>query len=112
MLNRDSFIQAFSLLGEFLRQFPEHQKNDAPALAPLNDSRYEPFQTVLENEYVNNPWFTREWVDRALLGIARMLEREVMEKWLGSYDLSRQTVAERENHRAGPGWKHTTGGIP
>ncbi|MFH0756513.1 MAG: acyl-CoA reductase [Bacteroidota bacterium] len=88
MLNVDPFINAFSRLGEFLRQFPEHQKNNAPELAHLNISLYDSFQSVLHREYVNNPWFTPDWVNRALFGIARMLDEEVLRKWLGPYRLS------------------------
>jgi len=88
VLNSDHFISAFSLLGEFLRQFPEHQKNNTPELAHLNDSLYDSFQSVLNREYANNPWFTPDWVNRALLGIARMLDEKVLRKWLVSYNLS------------------------
>jgi hypothetical protein len=39
----------------------------------------------VQEEQIHNPWFTPEYVRRALAGIARMLEREVLEHWLAAY---------------------------
>jgi hypothetical protein len=92
VLNIDPFINTFSRLGAFFRQFPEHQKVNTPELAHLNDSLYDSFQCVLNREYVNNPWFIPDWVNRALVGIAMMLDEKVLRKWIGSYNLSVRTT--------------------
>jgi hypothetical protein len=84
---RKSFIDVFALLGTFLEQFPEGVRKDTGDLAMLNAKHYADFREVLEREPVLNPWFTPQWLDLALKGIARMLERENLEKWLETYRL-------------------------
>jgi hypothetical protein len=85
--HRDAFIGVFALLGDFLRQFPEHTRSDWPGLIPLNDSLYIPFRSMLEQEHVHNPWFTPESVDCAMLGVSKMLDKKVLQKWLGEYHI-------------------------
>lgn len=53
----------------------------------LNALHYDSFQSVIDREYVNNPWFTPQWVSLALTGISNMLEEEVLLRWLDSYQL-------------------------
>ncbi|MEN8157436.1 MAG: acyl-CoA reductase [Bacteroidota bacterium] len=88
MHNREQFINTFTLLGKFLRQFPARTLNDAPELAALNNAFYEPLQSTLDREHLENPWFTTQWLDQAILGIAQMLEEDVMQRWLGAYNLT------------------------
>jgi len=80
------FIKNFALLGSFLRQFPERSRKDIGELASLNRVSYQSFSDLLEREPDLNPWFTREWIDRALTGIAFMLEEKKLLKWLETYE--------------------------
>jgi len=79
------FIEDFALLGRFLRQFPEKNRTDSGQLSRLNAEFYDKFSEMLEREPVLNPWFTPQWINRALMGISLMLEPEVLEKWLSAY---------------------------
>ncbi len=60
--------------------------SDAPELAALNNVHYGSFQSTVDREHLENPWFTTEWLDQAMLGIAQMMEEDVMQKWLGAYN--------------------------
>lgn len=79
------FIKNFSLLGSFLRQFPEKSRENTGELARLNKISYQSFSELLEREPELNPWFTKEWIDRALMGISLLLEEKVLQKWLEAY---------------------------
>ncbi len=83
------FITAFTLLGKFLRQFPEGSGSqsgpDIPELEKLNTLFFKEFSEILELEPVLNPWFTREFLMKALKGIVCMLEEEVLQAWLKPY---------------------------
>ena len=74
------------MLGKFLRQFPEKSRKDTGELARLNKNFYQSFSELLEREPSFNPWFTKDWIDRALMGIALMLEEKVLQKWLEAYE--------------------------
>jgi len=92
----ESFIGVFTLLGDFLRQFPEQTRNDSAELAALNESLFDPFTNMLEQEHVHNPWFTPESVDRALLGVAKMLDEKVLQKWLKEYRIAPPVPGEEK----------------
>ncbi|MCP4311475.1 MAG: acyl-CoA reductase [Bacteroidetes bacterium] len=85
MERSDPFIKNFALLGRFLRQFPEKTREDSGALAPLNNLFYDSFNVMLEREPMLNPWFTPAWLDRALMGIALMLDEQVLHRWVSAY---------------------------
>jgi hypothetical protein len=78
-------VETFTLLGEFLRQFPEHSRSDSPGIASLNTQFYDSFLSNIDQEHVYNPWFTSEWVELAISGIASMLQRDVLNKWFDAY---------------------------
>lgn len=82
----DLFIRNFALLGDFLRQFPEKSRDNAGELDRLNSKFYQSFSETLEREPVLNPWFTPRWIDRALSGIALMLDEKVLREWLKPYE--------------------------
>lgn len=42
---------------------------------------------MIREEHIHNPWFTPEFVARALHGLSRIMEAEVLEKWLSAYEL-------------------------
>lgn len=85
------FITAFTRLGQFLRQFPTgtgpDPGRDAAELEELNREFYQGFSDILEQEPLLNPWFTRDFLMKALSGIASMLEEDVLRSWLESYDI-------------------------
>jgi hypothetical protein len=87
-----SFIAAFKLLGLFLRQFSDGNSRssvvDDPYLTNLNGLHFKELSDILESEPAHNPWFTPEYLGKALNGIASMLEEDVLEKWLRPYSLS------------------------
>jgi hypothetical protein len=84
-----TFISAFTLLGKFLRQFPDGSGSSSgaalPELEKLNSLFFKEFSEILEYEPVLNPWFTRAFLRKALKGIAAMLEEEVLRHWLKAY---------------------------
>ena len=51
----------------------------------LNSLYFRKFSEILEREPILNPWFTRDSLNKALNGIASMLEEEVLQKWLRPY---------------------------
>ena len=78
-------IEAFSILGQFLGQFPAGKRKNGSSIDRINDSHYHSFSKILENEPLQNPWFTSEFLLRALEGISSMLKKEVLQKWCASY---------------------------
>ena len=85
MKQDDPFIESFSLLGSFLQQFPDHTRNDSPALEILNREFYQSFSEIIKREPSLNPWFTPKWINASISGIARMLEAPILKLWLTSY---------------------------
>jgi hypothetical protein len=88
--NTNSFISAFSKLGQFLRQFPEAIESDSEVpswLSELNKTSFQEFATILENETILNPWFTSDSLMKALKGISAMLEEKVLTQWLEPYGI-------------------------
>ena len=75
-------------MGEFFKQFPDGTRNDSPELSGINEKYFQEFTTILENEHFHNPWFTKDFLMKALRGISMMLQEKVLMKWLGDYDLS------------------------
>jgi hypothetical protein len=95
----DPFIAAFTRLGEFLRQFPEGADgvpgdNISPQLSELNKKHFDAFSEIVETEHIQNPWFTRDSVMKALSGIALMLHQETLRQWLAPYDLTTPPVQQ------------------
>lgn len=54
-------------------------------MEPVNAIHYESFGRLVKEVNVYNPWFTEEFVLKALEGICLMLERNNLEKWLAGY---------------------------
>jgi hypothetical protein len=91
--NSDSFVAAFSRLGEFFRQFTEGAgdipgKDGSAQGSDLNGKLVSSFSDIVETEHIYNPWFTRDSVIKALSGIAHMLDRQVLQQWLAPYGLT------------------------
>jgi len=93
LFSDDTFVSAFTVLGSFLRQFSNPEagglSGDMSAqLADLNSKHRDNFRKIMENEHIVNPWFTREYVQKAIGGITQMLEEDVLRKWLSAYKLT------------------------
>jgi hypothetical protein len=82
---RDHFIDVFALLGDFLGQFPARERKEDPVLESLNEKHFLAFDELLRREPDLNPWFTPDWLDLALRGMASMLERDTLQTWLRAY---------------------------
>jgi len=54
-------------------------------LTPLNEKHYNAFKDLISHEHIYNPWFTGEFVIRAIQGIVHMLDREVLTRWMDPY---------------------------
>jgi hypothetical protein len=89
--NREGLIRTFSLLGRFLGQFPGDKPADEEDIRPLNQKFYETFREIVDQEHIHNPWFTAQWVHLALKGLAVMLQKEALSKWLSSYPSLEET---------------------
>ncbi|MCD4711619.1 MAG: hypothetical protein K8R52_12300, partial [Bacteroidales bacterium] len=100
MQTTSSFITGFTRLGQFLRQFSEetgpHTDGGAPYLAELNRLYFNGFSEILENEPIQNPWFTPDSLIKALKGIASMLEEEVLQQWLNPYGVKPVVSGEQK----------------
>jgi len=81
------FISTFTRLGEFLSQFSEGARSASPELAELNENHFLEFSSILETEHIYNPWFTLESIHKALHGISKMLNEEVLTKWFSENEL-------------------------
>ena len=90
MLKPNPEIDTLALLGDFLRQFPEGKRNTNPAVEKVNVLYYKSFRDLLLQEHIYNPWFTPEWVEYAIAGIASMLEEKILRKWIGGYRIPLQ----------------------
>jgi len=85
------------MLGDFLHQFNNGGRGATPDMASLNELHYEAFKTTLENEPIQNSWFSPESVHHALSGIACMLKKAVLQRWLEPYKLSPVSPSQIKN---------------
>ncbi len=88
MYTTDHLIRYLIRLGAYLSQFPEGTRDDSGELLHLNDMGFESFRAMLDREHTHNPWFTPVSLDKALRGIAKMLEKDTLDQWLGGYTLA------------------------
>jgi len=76
-------IEAFVLLGDFLKQFGNNgtrQNNNK-----LNDLFYDDFEELIKIIHQRNTWFTAENVRTAIEEISCMLEEKALRSWLAGY---------------------------
>ncbi len=80
-------IEAFAKLGEFLSQFqPEGiVRNDAVA---MNNMFFDPFNLQVKRASEFNGWFTKDNVLISFSKWANILNKNNLNKWIESYDLS------------------------
>ncbi len=71
-------IESFVSLGDFLRDFLDEQgRREDPFFSELEDA--------IARAGLMNPWFTREFVEQALLAWTVNLREKELEKWLEPY---------------------------
>jgi Acyl-CoA reductase (LuxC) len=88
-MNLEDRIKAFAFLGEFLR----NSLNDSQMTNAGNGRDHSLLDTLINNQYKMNPWFTPENVRRAITAIAEELTEENLTKWTNSYP----RLSERTN---------------
>ena len=74
-MNLNDRIEAFSKLGEILRN----------SLAGRDETNSVNLNKLIDNQYLNNPWFTPENVRMAVKAIADELKFENLTKWTNAY---------------------------
>lgn len=80
-------IEAFALLGDFLRQFAgnEPSENKTAELKVVNQTHYSHITRLIHETHFYNAWFTPENVKHALTSIATVLQYDKLHHWTGKY---------------------------
>ncbi len=76
-------VKTFSILGAFLRQFSNKEKD--PKLDLLNEQCFDSFQNAIEKVHVFNPWFIKEFVVNAIHSLGCILKEEELAAWISKY---------------------------
>lgn len=79
----DNRIEAFSKLGEFLRQFS--QNGSKANNKELHNRFYNEFEELIRHVSIQNPWFTEDNIRYAIVALADMLTKENLENWILPY---------------------------
>jgi hypothetical protein len=79
-------IQAFSILGDFLRQFIDDKKNTN--LSELNNNYYEEFKLEIRKAEVKNRWFIEENMLFSIKSWANLLQEGLLKAWIKDYKFS------------------------
>jgi len=91
-MNLEERIEAFALLGEFLR----NSLNGRQTINAGNGRDHSLLDTLIDNQHKMNPWFTPENVRRAITAISEELTEENLTKWTNFYPgLSKKTAPSR-----------------
>lgn len=86
-------IADFVVLGKFLEQFSQKQKNNA--LNELNDLFYDSFEELIQRSKVFNGWFTEHNVRKSLGGISFLLKENELNAWANFYKLNDESKSEK-----------------
>lgn len=84
-MNLEQRINAYVRLGEILKMLGNSSAWTGYR-SGLNEFEYQKFEEAISYASKKNSWFSEENIRQALLGIAFMLEKEKLEKWLSDYD--------------------------
>jgi hypothetical protein len=79
----DNRIEAFSALGEFLKQVGQHKTTTAAT--PLNDLFYNDFKELITQVSIYNPWFTEQNIQSAISAIAENLDKNALQSFVAPY---------------------------
>lgn len=83
-MDRKARIRLFEQLGRILHSVALDKSYSGYDLG-LSKEEYEGFQEVVNRVHVYNPWFTKEFVHSAFLGLASWLNAQDMNDWLQPY---------------------------
>jgi hypothetical protein len=91
----DNRIEAFSKLGNFLKQFSTEPSTTTAN--PLNEQFHADVDELIKQVYLHNAWFTPSNVRNAIMALTDTLAREKLENWLKPYraELKEQKKAHR-----------------
>ncbi|HET6224627.1 MAG TPA: acyl-CoA reductase [Bacteroidia bacterium] len=79
----DNRIEAFSALGEFLKQVGQ-PKSTVPSTA-INDLFYNDFEELIKQVAIYNPWFTEQNTKNAIAAIAENLDKNALQTFVAPY---------------------------
>jgi hypothetical protein len=82
-------IKAFTELASFLKQFKNGEVDKS--LISFNKKYYDDFEFLIKRQKAFNGWFTETFVLDAIDAIAKMLNKENLEKWVSSYEIKEPT---------------------
>jgi len=86
-VNLQKRIDAFTILGDFLRQFKGQDTTDK-----TDSKQFNKFVETADSAYLHNGWFIAENVRNMLFAIGESLRKDNLEKWLSKYHFN-------ENHK-------------
>ena len=79
----DNRIEAFSILGKFLKQIEKGEKNSD--CDDLNELFYNDFNELIAQVSIYNPWFTEQNIKKAIAAIAENLDKNSLSTFLAPY---------------------------
>lgn len=79
-------LEAFIKLGDFFRNYPSVVKDDK--FSAMLDS-------IVENDHIYNPWFTKENILQSIQAIGESLQKNKLECWLNKYSISPKQKTRR-----------------
>lgn len=82
-------INAFIELGTFLKQFKNSEVEES--LTSLNEKHYDDFESLIKRQKAFNGWFTEDFVMESINAIAKMVNKENIEKWISNYEIKELT---------------------
>lgn len=91
----DNRIEAFSTLGEFLKQFSGDKSKNISN--DLNNRFYAEFEELVTRVHIHNAWFTESNVRNAIASLAASLDKKQLQSWIAPYrdQLNKQKKAYR-----------------
>jgi len=92
-MNISQRIEAFVSLGQFLEQFKTLETSQSNH--PLNEQFYTEFNSLIENAYLENAWFTPAHVRTSIQGICSFLDREKLKEWINQYQIAEKSTNKR-----------------
>jgi hypothetical protein len=95
-VNIERRIEIFTYLGSFLEQFTLEKSLQNKDLQMINSIFFEDFEKTILRAKVQNAWFTEENIKFALLGIVKMLKKEVLENWILSYPALNKPITSKK----------------
>ncbi len=86
-MSLDKRINAFIVLGTFLKQFKNKEEN--VSIETLNNKYYEDFEFLIKRQKAFNGWFTESFVLDSIEAIGLMLTQENLHNWVSNYKINK-----------------------